>query len=146
MFTNVYGPHGDAEKTAFLQELRGIRPYLMGPWALCGDFNLIYQAGDKNNGCLSRMLMGHFRRFLNDLELSELHLSGRLFTWSNERVHPTLERIDRMSVARGWEPLFPWTYLQALSSRCSDHAPLLLQFDDGFNPKQRHFHFQASGP
>jgi hypothetical protein len=38
--------------------------------------------------------MGHFKRFLNDLELMELHHSGRLFTWSNERVHPTLERID----------------------------------------------------
>jgi hypothetical protein len=35
--------------------------------------------------------MGRFRRFLNDLELDELHLHGRLFTWSNEMSHPTLE-------------------------------------------------------
>jgi hypothetical protein len=30
---------------------------------LCGDFNLIYQAADKNNGRLSRRMMGRFRRF-----------------------------------------------------------------------------------
>ena len=89
--------------------------------------------------------MGHFRRFLNDLELFEFHLSGCLFTWSNERVHPTLERIDRMFVLDEWEPLYHRSYLQALSSRCSDHAPLLLQFDDGFNPKRR-FRFQAFWP
>jgi hypothetical protein len=61
---------------------------------LCGDFNLIYQAADKNNGRLSRRMMGRFRRFLNDLELLEPHLHGCLFTWSNERTHPMLERID----------------------------------------------------
>jgi hypothetical protein len=143
--TNVYGPQGDAAKIGFLHELRDLRPSLSGPWAICGDFNLIYQAADKSNGRLSRRMMGRFRRLLNDLELSELHLSGRLFTWSNERLHPTLERIDRMFVSEGWESLYPRSYLQALSSRCSDHAPLLLQFDDGFNPKRR-FRFQAFWP
>jgi exonuclease III len=124
--TNVYGPRGAAAKIGFLQELRDLLPSLSGPWAICGDFNLIYQAVDKSNGRLSRRMMGHFRRLLNDLELSELHLSGRLFTWSNEQLHPTLERIDRMFVSEGWESLYPRSYLQALSSRCSDHAPLLL--------------------
>jgi exonuclease III len=105
--TNVYGPQGDAAKIGFLHELRDLRPSLSGPWAICGDFNLIYQAADKSNGRLSRRMMGRFRRLLNDLELSELHLSGRLFTWSNERLHPTLERIDRMFVSEGWESLYP---------------------------------------
>jgi hypothetical protein len=35
--------------------------------------------------------MGRFRRFLNEALLKELHLHGHLFTWSNERLHPTLE-------------------------------------------------------
>jgi hypothetical protein len=132
-------------RLAFLHELRDLRPSLSGPWAIFGDFNLIYQAANKSNGRLSRRMMGRFRRLLNDLELSELHLSGRLFTWSNEWLHPTLERIDRMFVSEGWESLYPRSYLQALSSRCSDHAPLLLQFDDGFKPKRR-FRFQSFWP
>jgi hypothetical protein len=45
--------------------------------------------------------MGRFCRFLNDLKLLELHLHGRLFTWSNERTNPTLERIDRVFVSPG---------------------------------------------
>jgi exonuclease III len=134
--SNVYGPQGDTAKVGFLQELRDLRPSLSGPWAICGDFNIINQAADKRNGRLSRRMMGHFRRLLNELEQLKLHLSGRLFTWSNDRLHPTLEFIDRLLVSGGWESLYPRLYLQALSSRCWDHAPPLVQFDDGFNPKR----------
>jgi hypothetical protein len=48
-------------------------------------------------------------------------------------------------LSEGWESLYPRSYLQALSSRCSDHAPVLPQFNDGFNPK-RCFRFQAFWP
>jgi hypothetical protein len=112
---------------------------------LCDDFNLIYQAADKNNGCLSQHMMGPFRRFLNDLELLELHLHGRLFTWSNERTHPTLERIDKVFVSPDWELLFPSSSLQAVSSRCSDHSPLLLSLETCTRPKRR-FTFQTFWP
>jgi endonuclease/exonuclease/phosphatase family metal-dependent hydrolase len=90
---------------------------------LCGDFNLIYQADDKNNGRHSRRMMGRFCHFLNDLEFLQLHLHGRFFTWSNERTHPTLEWIDRVFVSSDWELLFPSFSLQDISSRCSDHSP-----------------------
>jgi len=52
--TNVYGPPNRPEKHAFLQELRDISSTCAGPWLVCGDFNLIYRAADKNNimaGC-----------------------------------------------------------------------------------------------
>lgn len=45
-----------------------------GPWAVVGDFNLIYQDQDKNNTNLNRRMMGRFRRVINDLALHELHL------------------------------------------------------------------------
>jgi hypothetical protein len=112
---------------------------------LCGDFNLIYQAADNNNGRLSQRMMGRFRHFLNDLELLELHLHGRLFTWSNERAHPTLERIDRVFVSPDLELLFPSSSLQAISSRCSDHSPLLLSLETCTQSKRR-FTFQAFWP
>jgi hypothetical protein len=82
---------------------------------------------------------------LNDLELDELHLHGRLFTWSNERSHPTLERINMMLVFSYWNATFPRAALQVLSSRCSDHAPLLLLLDDGFHVKRR-FGFHTFRP
>lgn len=78
--TTVYEPPSDADKIQFLDEMRSIRTHRLGAWMLCGDFNLIYNAEDKNNDCLHRRMMGRFRRFLNDLELKELHLHGRLYT------------------------------------------------------------------
>ncbi|KAJ1293712.1 hypothetical protein BS78_01G089700 [Paspalum vaginatum] len=96
--TTVYGPVVDSVRAEFLDEL---------------DFNMILRAEDKSNSRVNRRVMSWFRRFLDDLSLSELHLNGRLFTWSNERDHPTLEWIDR-------------AFLRALSD-CSDHSPLLLK-------------------
>jgi hypothetical protein len=97
--TSVCGPQSDADKVSFLAGIRTLRPMLSGPWVLCRDFNLIYQATDKNKDHLSRRMMGRFRHFLNDLELLELHLQGRLFTWRNERSHPILECIDKVFVS-----------------------------------------------
>jgi hypothetical protein len=57
-----------------------IRSACIGPWIIGGDFNLIYQAGDKNNDNLNRAMMGRFRRLLNDLQLKELPLLGRKYT------------------------------------------------------------------
>jgi endonuclease/exonuclease/phosphatase family metal-dependent hydrolase len=113
--TTVYGPQDDAEKVASLQELHDTRASLVGPWVMCGDFNLIYQAQNKNNDHLSRRMMERFRYFLNDLELDKLHLHDRLFTWSNERSHPTLECIDRMFDSSCWNVTFPRVVLQVLS-------------------------------
>jgi endonuclease/exonuclease/phosphatase family metal-dependent hydrolase len=91
-----------------------------------GDFNLIYQVKDKSNDRLDRRLMGQFRSFLNRASLKEIHLGGRLFTWSNERTHPTLKQIDRAFISQEWDELYPHHDHQAFSTICSDHAPLLL--------------------
>jgi hypothetical protein len=53
----------------------------------------------KNNDRLDPRLMGQFRHFISVVALKEIHLNGRLFTWSNERSHPTLERIDRAFIS-----------------------------------------------
>jgi exonuclease III len=86
-FTGVYGPQSDVLKIQFLEELRHVRQACTGPWIVGGDFNLIYQAVDKNNSILDRAMMGRFRRFINDVELQEIPLLGRNFTWSNEGRH-----------------------------------------------------------
>lgn len=89
--------------------------------------------------------MGRFWRFLNDLELKELHLHGRLFIWRNERVHPTLERIDRLFVSMEWEDRFPKHHLRCLSTDGSDHVPLVLNTNS--QPLRcRKFHFEAIWP
>jgi len=139
--TSVCGPQSDPEKVLFLDELRSIRTACSDQWMVCGDFNLIYKAEDKNNSRLNRRMMGCFRRFIDEAELMELHLNGRLFTWSSERDAPTLERIDRVFTSEDWSIQFPDHGLSALASECSDHAPLLLCTDCSL-PHFKRFRFE----
>ena len=69
--TTVYGPQDDAENLVPPRAAR-YSGGLPGPWMLCGDFNLIYRAEDKNTGGLHRHMMGRFRRAINDLALKEI--------------------------------------------------------------------------
>jgi hypothetical protein len=45
--TVVDGSHVDHDKLSFISELRSLRSRLVGPWLLCGDFNLIYRTDDR---------------------------------------------------------------------------------------------------
>ena len=81
--TCVYGPQGNDNKVIFMQEIRDVRSACPGLWLLLGDFNLITHTDDKNSGTVDRAMMGRFRRLTSDLELKDLPLLGRKYTWSN---------------------------------------------------------------
>jgi len=140
--TCVYGPQEDDNKLLFLQELRSIRANCQGPWLLLGDFNLITSVEDKNNRNINRAMMGRFRRLINDLELRDLPLHGRKFTWSNQQEVPTLVKLDRALCSAEWEQLFPNCLLQSEASDGLDHCPLLLGLND-IQPSKARFHFEA---
>jgi hypothetical protein len=61
----------------------------------------------------------------------------RLFTWSNERAHPTLEKIDRVFFTNEWEAIHPHHYLHSMTMLCSDHAPLVLKAGDSYAGKKK---------
>jgi exonuclease III len=121
--TAVYDPQEDNDKLQFLGEVRWIKHSVTDDWLLIGDFNMILQAADKSNPNLNRRLMGAFREVVRDLELKELNLRGRKFTWTNDR---TQSRIDRAFCTTSWDLMMPNVFLQAMSSRVSDHCPLLV--------------------
>lgn len=83
--TGVYGPLEANDKAGFLQELVDVCDLHVGPWLLAGDFNLITREEDKNKSRVNRGMIVLFRAKLNRLELKELYLNGRRYTWSNER-------------------------------------------------------------
>jgi hypothetical protein len=97
--TSIYGPQDDGDKIILLEELEAIRDTCPGPWAVTGDFNLILNEADKNNEQINRANLSRFRRTVAMLELQDLHLHWRWFTWSNERENPTLECLDRVLVS-----------------------------------------------
>ena len=137
----VYGPHQDADQVLFLDDLLSYGSNSPFPWLAVGDFNMIYRAADKNNSRLNCRSMCRFRSFINRAQLEEVPLIGRHFTWSNERENPTLELLDRVFGSTDWMATFPRHMLRPLSTDCSDHCPLLLQFD-AFHGVKRRFHFE----
>jgi exonuclease III len=139
--TVVYGPQSSAEKIQFLAELTERCALCHGPWMIIGDFNMILRASEKNNTNLDRTSMRRFRDFVACLDLKELYLHGRVFTWCNEWENPTMTMIDRALVSVDWDLQNPDALLQALSSSASDHAPLLLSLNAGHKPKRR-FRFE----
>lgn len=143
--TVVYGPQLDPEKALFMEELIAVRAACTGPWVVVGDFNLILDEADKNNARINRRNLRLFRQTVDQLELQDIHLNGRKYTWSNERHQPTLVKLDRVLVSLDWEERFPSCFLQALSSDASDHCPLLLQTNAAFSIKPR-FHFEVYWP
>jgi len=144
-FTGVYGPQRDVDKLAFLEELREVRANCPGPWMLAGDFNMIYCSEDKSNENINRAMMGRFRRFVNDLELKEIPLLGRRYTWSNERESPTLVKLDRVLCTNDWEEIYNENVLQSHATEMSDHCPLILGLREGIVGKKR-FHFESFWP
>lgn len=90
-------------------------------------------------------MMGRFHCFTNELELREIPLLGKKFTWSNERVAPTLIRLDRVFVSSDWDNLFPDCLLQSVASLISDHCPLRLGLLECTQGKRR-FHFESYWP
>jgi endonuclease/exonuclease/phosphatase family metal-dependent hydrolase len=110
----------------FIRELKGFKGTIKPQWLLLGDFNLIYKAQDKSNGHLNRNMMMRFRRAPNHLEVKEVDLFGRKFTWTNNQTTPSLSCIDRVFYTPAWEDFYPNLILHPLSSSTSDHFPLML--------------------
>ena len=86
--------------------------------------------------------MTRFRSKLNILELKEMYLNGRRYTWSNERVEATLEKIDHAFCTNSWEDLHPSSHLMALGSAVSNHWPMLLDLNADLIMGRR-FKFEA---
>ena len=84
-----------------------------------------------------------FNAVINSLDLREIELSGRKFTWTNSLPEPTFETLDRVLVSTYWELKFPQATVQALPREITlDHTPLLLSFGDTRGASQPIFIFE----
>jgi hypothetical protein len=92
-------------------------------------------------------MMGRFRRWIEEMEVNEIPLHGRKFTWSSSpsNASPTLVKLDRVFCSLDWEEMFPDCILQSSASDDSDHCPLILGLCDRL-PGKRRFHFEAFWP
>lgn len=126
--TNTYGPSIDSTpiKLEFLQELQNLQNIVSGPWALMGDFNVPRWMIDRSGGVRSFRVMDRFNEVLDDLQVLEVPLKNRMYTWSNKRPDPSFSKLDRVFLTTEWSSQFPSLNLEALELSASDHVPLLL--------------------
>ena len=95
-----------------------------------GDFNIIRKPKEKNNDNYNPRWPIMFNAIINSLELKELELSGRQYTWASRREIPTFEKLDRVLVTTEWEQKYPLVTVQALTRVGSDHTPLFVDSGD----------------
>jgi hypothetical protein len=132
----VYGATQPEFKESFLTELVHSCSHEKLPLCIRGDFNIIRNSNEKNNDRFQERWPFLFNAVIDSLDLREIDLSGRKFTWANSRRVPTYEKLDRVLVSTEWEQYFPLATVEALNRDISDHTPLLLSTGDGVKLKK----------
>jgi hypothetical protein len=121
----VYGPAQDDQKEMFLAELVSMCSHENLPILMGDDFNILRHSAEKIMTDL--IINGHFfNATIDELNLCEIEMSGRKYTWVNNRSSPTYEKLDRVLAATEWEEKYLLTTVKALPRVISDHVPLLL--------------------
>jgi hypothetical protein len=86
-------------KESFLTELvQACRGECL-PLCIGGDFNIIRNTSEKNNDRFDERWPFLFNAVIDSLDLCEIEMSGRRFTWANSRRVPTYERLDRVLIS-----------------------------------------------
>jgi hypothetical protein len=67
-----------------------------------------------------------FNAIINSHDLREIDMSGGQYTWSNNQINPTLEKLDRFLMSSDWEDLFLLTTVHKVARDVSNHNPIIL--------------------
>jgi hypothetical protein len=138
----VYGPAQEDQKPTFLSELVNMGSRENLPLLVGGDFNILRSRDEKNNDNFNERWLFLFNAVIDGLNLREIEMLGRKFTWANSLAQPTYEKLDRILVAMDWEQKYPLSTVTTLSRDISDHTPLFLdmvQNSSGSNYNQFKF-------
>jgi hypothetical protein len=85
-----------------------------------------------------------FNAVIDSLDLREVTMIGRQFTWANNLPKPTFEKLDRVLMDANWESKFLMVSVRALEriKGFLDHAPILLTMGTPKPPGNRKFEFE----
>jgi hypothetical protein len=122
----VYGAAQDKNKHEFLAELVRTCEVETIPMLLAGYFNILRKPEEKSNDNFNPRWPFIFNAIIENLNLREIAMSGRQFTWASKRETPTFENFYRVLASVEWEQKFPLVSVRALTRSGSDHTPLLI--------------------
>ncbi|GAU48812.1 hypothetical protein TSUD_406450 [Trifolium subterraneum] len=130
---NVYAKCSSRDKrTLWSNILMSKRGFGDGLWCIVGDFNSIRDSSERRGVNLSHRddpsaEMRSFNEFVGDLDLFDMPLVGRMFTW----FHPNgiaMSRLDRLLVSPLWLDSWGDSFVRVLDRDVSDHCPLVLRY------------------
>lgn len=110
---------------------------------MCGDLNVTLHTQDRPDNSNHRLQTARFRAVFDGLQLQDLRLQGRKYTWSNDRDEPAFARLDRFLISSSWSMLFPNTVQKAIPNTASDHCPMICQVQTKF-PSSNIFRIENS--
>lgn len=126
---NVYGPLDVAKRQEVWDIFARLKTNFLGLWCMGGDFNEIRNISERI-GCSRRDRgMRDFNSMIDQLELFDVPMLGRKFTWCNSQIREKWSRIDRFLLDPEWLENFNLK-LWGLSRQLSDHCPILLMEDE----------------
>lgn len=102
-------------------------PFLVGD-----DCNILRREKDKNKPGGTNKWSFFFNAIIDQCGLIELDLVGRQFTWSNNRLEPTFEKLDRFLVSPEWDLMYINVVVYSLSHTLFDHTHLCLNSGKGW--------------
>ncbi|WJX24304.1 hypothetical protein P8452_13427 [Trifolium repens] len=108
-----------------------------GLWCVCGDFNSVRDVSKRRglwSGDYSSEMVA-FNAFMNNLEMIDMPLIGRIFTW----FHPnglSMSRLDRVLLSPEWHGALGDPIVRVLARDVADHCPLVLKYNSfDWDPK-----------
>jgi hypothetical protein len=122
----IYGPTQDNLKEQFLTKMVNLCSHERLPILIGGDFNMLRNPSEKNNDNYEHRWPFLFNSVIDGLNLRELEMSSRRYTWANSLPNPTYEKLDIILMSTEWEKKIPLENVIALSRDTLDHTPLLL--------------------
>jgi hypothetical protein len=139
---SVYGPAQADHKANFLSEMVRVCSKDTIPMIIGGDFNIIRRPDEKNNANYNDKWPFVFNAVIDSLNLREINLLGRKYTWANNLPVQTFEKLDRVLVCMNFESKYTHTTVQALLMEILDHTPLLFTTNEPSMTYQPQFKFE----
>ncbi|KAL7208341.1 hypothetical protein ACSBR1_030152 [Camellia fascicularis] len=125
---NVYAPNDVAKRGRLWEAIIRLKLDFTYRWILGGDFNEIKSIGERK-GCLRRDRgMRDFNSFIQSMEVTDLVMLGRRFTWCNAVDGDKWSRIDLFLISPEWLQVFKLKQW-GLPRSVSNHCPIILMED-----------------
>jgi hypothetical protein len=123
---SIYGPAQSQNKGAFLVEIANTCSKESLPFLIGGDFNIMRKPEDKSCGDFDTKWPSLFNVVIESLDLREIVMTGRQYTWSGAGDNPPYEKLNRVLASTEWEINFPLAKVEARDRNISDHTPLVV--------------------